>query len=272
MTAITPEYQPTASKPILKHEGDHALVAAEDILIEEVPVALTYNGISHAVLLASPCDLAYFALGFSLSEGILSHAAQLYDTEVIHTSAGIEVRLEIATERFVGLKERRRTLAGRTGCGLCGVENLSAVSRTLRPIQRGPAIPLAALPKALEAFPQAQPLRALSGAIHGAAWVSRDGDIIKVFEDVGRHNALDKLVGWLSKTEQDVQQGFALVSSRASYEMVQKSATIGIGCLVAVSAPTAFAVDLAEQVGMTLVGFARPHKQNIYTHPQGLIA
>ncbi|MGO3858505.1 MAG: formate dehydrogenase accessory sulfurtransferase FdhD [Neisseriaceae bacterium] len=272
MTEITPEYQPTASRTLLKHEADQPLVTAEDILIEEVPVALTYNGISHAVLLASPCDLEHFALGFSLSEGILNHASELYDIDIIHTSAGIEVRLDIASERFVGLKERRRTLAGRTGCGLCGVENLQAVSRTLAPIQRGPALSLAALPKALTAFPTAQPLRALSGAIHGAAWVSLDGDILKVFEDVGRHNALDKLVGWLSKTEQDVQQGFALVSSRASYEMVQKSATIGIGCLVAVSAPTAFAVDLAQQVGMTLVGFARPHKQNIYTHPQGFIA
>ncbi|MBP6562591.1 MAG: formate dehydrogenase accessory sulfurtransferase FdhD, partial [Neisseriaceae bacterium] len=172
MTSFTPDYQPTARKAIVKHDTEHGLTEAEDVLIEEVPVALTYNGISHAVLLASPCDLDYFALGFSLSEGILSHAAQLYDTEVVHTSAGIEVRLEIATERFVGLKERRRTLAGRTGCGLCGVENLSAVSRTLAPIQRGAPISLAVLPKALEAFPQAQPLRALSGAIHGAAWVS----------------------------------------------------------------------------------------------------
>lgn len=272
MTASNPDYQPITHKAILKHGNDQTLIAAEDILIEEVPVALTYNGISHAVLLASPCDLEHFALGFSLSEGILDHASQLYDVEIIHTNAGIEVRLDIATERFVHLKERRRTLAGRTGCGLCGVDNLSAVSRTLSPVTRGKPIPLASLPKALIAFPDAQPLRTLSGAIHGAAWVNCEGDIVRVFEDVGRHNALDKLIGWLSKTEQDVQQGFALVSSRASYEMVQKSATIGIGCLVAVSAPTAFAVDLADKVGMTLVGFARPQKQNIYTHSQGLVA
>lgn len=240
-----------------------------DVLAEETAIALVYNGITHVVLMAPPQDLEALALGFSLSEGILHKPSECYDIEVHEACNGIEVHLDIASARFQALKERRRNMTGRTGCGLCGVDSLTAVQPELSPVIRSHAVTINDIQTALAEFDQYQPLRQQVGSVHGVAWVE-NGHIQSAFEDVGRHNALDKLLGHGIRAHYDWQRGFALISSRASYEMVAKAAALGIGCLVAVSAPTALAVRLAEQAGITLIGFARQHRFTVYTHPQYL--
>lgn len=245
----------------------------QDILAEEVPVALVYNGISHAVMLSSPSNLEDLALGFSLTEGILENPSELFDIEVETACNGVELRMEISSRRFAALKDRRRSMAGRTGCGLCGVESLEAVNRVEgAKLERGAPISAAAVARALPSMQDQQMLHRMTGAVHGVAWVSPEGEILALREDVGRHNALDKLIGHLARQGVDPTTGFVLTSSRASYEMVQKSASVGIGMLVAVSAPTALAVRLAKDCGLTLAGFARGHRVVVYSHPDYLTA
>ena len=258
------------ARPVLRVQGGLAQPDS-DVLIDEVPVAMVYNGISHAVLLASPGDLMDFALGFSLSEGILQQPGELYDCEAWHGSAGIELRLEIASARFAALKDRRRNLSGRTGCGLCGVDSLDAVARAIPPLPLRPTLHVDSVARALAALPAQQPLHAATGAAHGAAYCHADGSLLLVREDVGRHNALDKLIGALRRQHIDTRDGFVLVSSRASYEMVQKTALAGIPALVAVSAPTAYAANLAAHCGLLLAGFARPGRLVAYTETGRLI-
>lgn len=236
----------------------------QDVLVQETPVSLVFNGVSHIVLMATPSDLEALALGFSLSEGIISRPSQFYHAEVEETSAGYIVDIEIASEAFMQLKHRRRNMQGRSGCGLCGIENLEAVKPEVAQIEQHISLSSRAIEKALAEFSKWQPLRAESGSVHAAAWATAEGDIKLSFEDVGRHNALDKLIGYAAKHEPNWREGFILVSSRASYEMVLKAALSGISCLVAVSAPTQFAVNLAKEAGLTLVGFARPHRQVVY--------
>jgi FdhD protein len=245
-----------------------APVAALDRVADEVPVAMVYNGISHAVMMATPASLEAFGLGFSLAEGILQDRRELYDMEVIQRREGIELHMRIAQERFAELKSRRRNLTGRTGCGLCGTESLQQVMRPLRMVDSEVQLAPAAVRKALAQLPEHQKLQAITGAAHAAAWVSQQGEIACCEEDIGRHNALDKLIGTLARDAVDTRTGFALVTSRASYEMVQKSASAGIAVLVAVSAPTGLAIDLARESGMTLAGFARGDSMVLYTHPQ----
>ncbi len=250
-------------------EGE-SVVAAE--LAQEVPIAFEYNGISHAVMLATPADLLDFALGFSLSEGIAT-SAQCYGIDVQGSDAGITLAIEIAAEAFVQLKARRRTLAGRTGCGICGTESLEQVLRPL-PDLAGIALRVtpAALARAYAGLDAVQPLQRATGAAHVAIWCDRDGAIVAAREDVGRHNALDKLIGALARARVDARAGFVLVTSRASVEMVQKSATAGIALLAAVSAPTALAVRVAEGCGQTLIGFARGATFDVYTRPDRVCA
>ena len=268
MTAIT--QQPASERlPVLRLDGTQHHHTEDDV-ITEVPVAMVYNGISHAVLLASPQDLPDFALGFSLSEGILQQASELYDCEMFASEQGIELRLDIASARFAALKDRRRHMAGRTGCGLCGVDSLDAVAQTLPPLTTRPDLQQAAIVRALAAFPRWQPLHHATGAAHGAAFCTAEGEIVLAREDVGRHNALDKLIGGLHRHDFDRTQGFALVSSRASYEMVQKTLMAGIPALIAVSAPTAYAVALAQQSGLLLAGFARTGRLVMYSQPDRL--
>lgn len=245
----------------------------QDVLAEEVPVAMVYNGISHAVMLSSPDHLDDLGLGFSLTEGIIGTPSELYDLELDATCQGVEIRMEIASRRFQALKVRRRALAGRTGCGLCGVESLDAVTRVDgRVVARGRPVPAAAVARALPAMQERQTLHRLTGSVHAVAWVSADGRVEALREDVGRHNALDKLIGHLIRGNVDPMTGFALTSSRASYEMVQKAVAAGIGMLVAVSAPTALAVRLAGESGLTLAGFARGNRVVVYSHPEFLTA
>jgi len=236
---------------------------------EEVPVAMIYNGISHAVMLATPQDLEDFALGFSLAEGILSSPKELYAVEVVQQSSGLELRMEIASERFSQLKDRRRSMTGRTGCGLCGAESLAQALRLPNTVnQSHDTFHHAAILKALKGAASFQILQAQTGATHASFWVQKTGDITMVREDVGRHNALDKLLGAIAK--KDAGLGFVLTTSRASYEMVQKVAVGGVSMLVAISAPTGLAIRIADRCGITLVGFARAEQFVVYTRPERL--
>ena len=237
----------------------------QDTVAEEVPVALEYNGISHAVMMATPADLEDFALGFSLTEGILASPGELYDCEILQGEEGIQVQMQVATERFVALKEKRRNLTGRTGCGLCGAETLAQAVRHPAAVTTSDVRwSITALHAAFEAMQKKQYLQQQTGATHAAAWLDSEGQIVLVREDVGRHNALDKLIGALAADGQDFSGGAVLITSRASYEMVQKAATVGIGCIAAISAPTALAIRLAKETSVTLMGFVRPQGHVVY--------
>lgn len=239
---------------------------SQDSIAHESPVAMVYNGISHAVMMASPIDLEDFALGFSLTEGIIETPQELYDLEIEQSSQGLSVSMQISSERFAYLKAQRRNMTGRTGCGLCGTESLEQAVRPVRASDLGVVVEDAAIQRAVAALRDFQPLQAATGATHVAAWCTLEGEVVAGREDVGRHNALDKLIGCQVKINNNFRQGFALISSRASFEMVQKSAAVGIGCLVAVSAPTALAIEQAQAAGIMLVGFARQNRHVIY-HP-----
>jgi len=241
-----------------------------DWIAQEVPVALVYNGISHVVMMASPKDLTLFAIGFSLSEGIIDHPQEIYGMDVVQVCNGMEVQIELSSRRFMALKERRRALAGRTGCGVCGVEQLNDIGKPITPLPFSQTFSLANLDMALNNLHAVQPVGNLSGCTHAAAWVLPSGEIAGGHEDVGRHVALDKLLGRRAGENAVWQQGAALVSSRASYEMVQKAAMCGVEILFAVSAATTLAVEVAERCNLTLVGFCKPGKATIYTHPQRL--
>lgn len=246
-----------------------AVLRRADWLAEEVPVALVFNGLSHAVMMASPVDLDDFALGFGLTEGLLANAGELYGAEAVAVADGIELRLEVSSACEWRLKEARRTLAGRTGCGLCGTDSLKQVRR---PLPAAPQVTVAApaLGAAQRALREHQTLQQRSGATHAAAWCGRDGRIVLSREDVGRHNALDKVIGAMVRGGIDAADGFVCITSRASFEMVQKAAVAGAGVLAAVSAPTALAVEVAAAAGLVLAGFVRGDDLVAYTFPERL--
>lgn len=242
--------------------------ASVECVAEEVPVAMVYNGISHAVMLATPADLEDFGAGFSLAEGIVARASEIHDIDTAHHADGIEVRMRVSNRAFEALKARRRSLAGRTGCGLCGVDSLGQVAREVKPVAARPSVDETAIHRAFVALGDGQALHALTGSVHAAAWSHADGTLFAVREDVGRHNALDKLIGAVALAGVDTAQGFAVVTSRASYEMVLKLASVGGGLLAAISAPTGLAIDLAGRTGVTLCGFVRDGRMAIYTEPR----
>ena len=247
--------------------GDAATLSSETVA-EEVPVALVYNGISHAVMLATPLNLEDFALGFSLSECIVGRAGEIHDLEIIERANGIEVHMELSAQRAHALKAHRRTLAGRTGCGLCGTESLDQLARRAATVESSAILDEGALSRALAELQGMQRLFHLTGAVHAAAWCGVDGHVDLVREDVGRHNALDKLIGSLASQRRAFDQGFVLMTSRASYEIVQKAAAAGIAVVAAVSAPTGMAVRVAIDSGVTLIGFVRGERHCVYSHPQ----
>lgn len=255
---------------VLKYEHGE-LHELQDQVAEEVPVAMIYNGISHAVMLATPDDLTDFALGFSLCEGILSDPKELYGIDIVERVNGIELQMEIASENFVHLKERRRSMAGRTGCGLCGSESLDQAIRVPRRIQAADiTFDAEAIYRAQRELQAQQVLQGRTGATHASAWADREGKVLLVREDVGRHNALDKLIGALAERQLS-REGFVLTSSRASYEMVQKAASADIPMLVAISAPTGLAIRMAQGCGLTLVGFARKEQHVVYSVAERLL-
>ncbi|NQY36616.1 MAG: formate dehydrogenase accessory sulfurtransferase FdhD [Alteromonadaceae bacterium] len=258
--------------------SEDTVITRTDEIAQEVAIALVYNGISHVVMMASPFDLSDLALGFSLSEGIIKHTREIHDICITHQPLGIEVNIEIASGPMSALKLQRRNMTGRTGCGLCGAESLQQAVRPLAKmdVSKAPRINHKAIQTAVINLNKHQPLQQITGAVHGAAWCDLQGNILKIKEDVGRHNALDKLIGAMYDQAKsgkessntlpvDLSQGFALISSRASYEMVTKASRAGITLLVAVSAPTALAINLAKQANLTLVGFARNGRHTIYT-------
>jgi FdhD protein len=247
------------------HDG--AVIPRDAAIAAEVPVALAYNGVSHVVMMATPSDLADFALGFSVSEGILADASELLDLKIEEGETGIRIGMTIAPERFAGLKERRRNMTGRTGCGLCGVDDLTQVARPLPRVGTGVTVDVGAIHRALSALPARQPANMETGAVHAAAWATPTGEIAFVREDVGRHNALDKLIGATERGQIDPEAGFAVITSRCSFEMVQKAATIRIPILVAISAPTTMALRIAERTGITLVALARSDSITVYANP-----
>jgi FdhD protein len=244
-----------------------AAVARDAAIAAETPIALAYNGLAHVVMMSTPSDLIDFAIGFSLSEGILADATELLDIGVQEGETGIRVDLTIVPERFAALRERRRNLTGRTGCGLCGVDDLTQVARPIPRVGRGVDVGVGVIQRALEALPAWQLTNQETGAVHAAAWATLAGAIALAREDVGRHNALDKLIGAMARARIDPETGFAVITSRCSFEMVQKAATIGIPMLVAISAPTTMALRIAEQTGITLVALARPDSITVYTNP-----
>ncbi|MGC4077148.1 MAG: formate dehydrogenase accessory sulfurtransferase FdhD [Rubrivivax sp.] len=267
MTSPDPAPDGARRVPVLAWRGGVAR-PAEDWLADEVPVALVLNGISHAVMMATPADLEDFAHGFCFTEG-LTDGEELRAVDVLPVADGIELRLEVSAACEWRLRERRRTLAGRTGCGLCGTDSLSQVRQPL-PLLAPRGFTPAALARAQHGLREGQALQRLTGATHAAAWCAADGEVHLVREDVGRHNALDKLVGAMRRAGLDAGEGFVAITSRASFEMVQKTARLGAPALAAVSAPTAMAVELAHECGLLLAGFVRGEDFVAYTFPERL--
>ncbi|MET0335507.1 MAG: formate dehydrogenase accessory sulfurtransferase FdhD [Rhizobacter sp.] len=240
--------------------GRPQAVAAGDTVATEVPVALVFNGISHAVMMATPADLEAFALGFALSEGLLTSRDECRGIDVIENAQGIEVQLEVGSAAAARLQEQRRSLVGNTGCGLCGIDSLTRldlVPEALIPPAWVEQLTAATVLRAFAQLPARQPLNAVTGAHHAAAWATPDGELTAVMEDVGRHNALDKLLGQRAQQRLSNADGFVIMSSRASYELVRKCARLGVPVLATISAPTSLAVDIARQAGMQMYGFCR---------------
>jgi FdhD protein len=252
----------SAAKAVRVDEGSARAVVEQ--IAEEAPIALVYNGVPHVVVMASPANLEDLALGFSLSEAVIETAAELGGIEIVPEQTGYSIYLSVPPERVAVIAQRRRNMTARTGCGVCGAETIEQAMREVPKVASAQRITRQAMASAMKQLPVLQTLNAATGATHAAAWANLDGRLQLVREDVGRHNALDKLIGALSAGGIDTAQGFAVITSRASYEMVQKAAMAGIGVLAAVSAPTALAVRIAREAGITLAGFVRGERCMVY--------
>jgi FdhD protein len=239
----------------------------DETLAEETPVTLAYNLVPYAVMMATPADLEDFAVGFSLTEGVVPEARQILHVDVVSYRRAIEIQLDVPAATAAAVSgARSRRLSGRTGCGICGTAEVDRVLRELPSVRTGGTIEAAAIVRAMRELAARQPLNDETGAVHAAGWARADGSLVHVREDVGRHNALDKLVGALVRAGVQAEQGFVVMTSRGSFELVQKTAVLGVPLLATVSAPTALAVRVAEGVGLTLVGFAREERLTVYTH------
>ena len=259
-------YSPPSSRVHAVRLAQGLASSVEETIAEETPVTLAYNGVSHAVMMASPTDLEDFAVGFSLTEGIVPHSSAISSVGVVRYSRGIELQVETSVE--IASAARRRRLAGRSGCGICGMEDVEQVLRALPRVAPGGQFTAAAISRAMSGLAVRQPLNDLTGAVHAAGWSDAHGVVSYVREDVGRHNALDKLVGALVRLPVDAAAGFIVLTSRGSFELVQKAAVFGASLVATVSAPTGLAVRVAEETGITLAGFARDGRVTIYSHPE----
>lgn len=245
-------------------EGTRAIHRA---LPEEVPVALVFNGTTQAVMMATPADLTDFAHGFALTEGIVTDPAQIEEFEIVEHGRGIETRFWLRPDRAEALSTRRRNMAGPVGCGLCGIDSLEQALRTVPPVTSDLQLPPKDVAQATETLRDHQRLHDLTHATHAAGFVVPGAGVTLAREDVGRHNALDKLIGALVRQGIDPASGAAVMTSRLSVELVQKCALANMSVLIAVSAPTGAAVRLAETVGITLAAFARGGGFDLYSHP-----
>jgi FdhD protein len=256
---------PARTRPFVRLAHGTA-TPGEASIAEEVPVAFVYNLRPHVVMMATPADLEDFAVGFTLAEEIVDHRDEIASFSVQRHSEGIEMQLEIPDAAADRLALRARALAGRTGCGLCGVQAIGDVLRAQRSVSARTRITAEALWRAEAALDAQQTVNELTRAVHAAAFAAADGTLQVVREDVGRHNALDKVLGALARSGIDAAEGFLVVTSRASYELVQKAAVAGAPLLAAVSRPTGLAIRLADASGITLVGLLRGESANVYTH------
>ncbi|MFZ4285358.1 formate dehydrogenase accessory sulfurtransferase FdhD [Variovorax sp. HJSM1_2] len=266
----TPLPPPLVAAPVEVFANGATGLTRDDSIAAEVPIALVFNGISHAVMMATPQDLSAFALGFALSEGLIDSMADCRGIDVFTAAdaASCEVQLEISAACFARLKEKRRALAGRTGCGVCGIDSLQALDLLPERVARQPwldQLDVASVLKAVNGMQPLQRLNAEAGSLHAAGWASPGGELLMLMEDVGRHNALDKLIGQLAEQKRLGEPGFVVMSSRASYELVRKCARMGIGALATVSAPTALAVQIAQQAQIRLWGLCRGTRAVRYT-------
>lgn len=257
--------QPGVMAQHVRRHRSASVESVADHVGQEWPVALVFNGISHAVMMCTPRDLEAFAVGFSISEGIVERGSDIRDIDVAMHGDGVpipyaQVELTVVQQAFMALKERRRALAGRTGCGVCGIESIDLLDLAPERVpDTGFLARLApdAIANAARQLPAHQALTRLTGGLHAAAWCTAEGAIVHAFEDVGRHNALDKLIGQLVLGRADTTQGFVFLSSRASYELVRKAARVGIPMVATISAPSSLAIAIARQAGIRLLSFCR---------------
>ena len=256
------ETDPSVVSVSRRLQEDGASVENFDAVVAEVPIAMSFNGISYAVMMATPCDLEDFIRGFAIGEGIVDSARAIFDIDIEFGDVGVAVNATVSNETAHRLKSRRRSMAGPSGCGLCGIESIEHMTRDISPLQGANLPSQAALDKALSGMRHRQVVSQSTAGAHAAVWCDMDGNIVSLREDVGRHNALDKLIGWHSLKPAD---GFVLVSSRASYEMVAKAATAGLGVLAAVSAPTSMAIETARAANLKLIAFASNGRHALYS-------
>jgi FdhD protein len=246
---------------------DNRLSSGTRAIPDETPLALTYNGGTYAVMMGTPQDLADFAVGFSLSEGIVKSPDEIDSLDIVQLDDGIELRMWLASSKAELISERRRQIAGPTGCGLCGIDSIAEAVRPAAIVAPGARFSPQQIAAAMQSIPALQAINIETRAVHAAAFWTPDKGIVALREDVGRHNALDKLAGALAKDKVATAEGMVLLTSRVSVEMVQKTAAIGAPLMVAVSAPTALAVRMADAAGITLVAIARSDGFEIFTHP-----
>lgn len=269
MNAIAPARAPSVIASRLAWREGHISDGVRAVP-DETPVALTYNRATLAVMLATPTDLEEFAIGFSLTEGIIDNPSQIEELTTVPAAGGLELRMWLHPDRAPLAEQRRRRLAGPSGCGLCGIESLQSAIPPVRAVTTNARFDAAEVFSAVHALPDAQTLNHATHAVHGAAFWQPGEGLVAAREDVGRHNALDKLAGALARLACPADRGILLLSSRLSVELVQKAAAIGVPVVAAVSAPTGLAIRVAAQAGITLVGVARDDGFEVFTHPDRL--
>jgi FdhD protein len=255
--------------PVQDFDYDRGACGVVDVraVAVETPIELAFGGSPYAVMMATPSDLRDFAVGFALTEGVVERVEEIRSVEVKPADGGVRLDVALTGERLAAHFARSRAMSGRTGCGLCGIEDLAHLPKPRRPAAASAPIAPAAIRAALQGLERAQPLNAETRATHGAAWCDRSGAILFVREDVGRHNALDKLIGALAQAAVHPGDGFIVLTSRCSFEMAAKAAAFGVSTLVSLSAPTSLALERARESGLTLIAIARADRATIFTIP-----
>ncbi|RYC30901.1 formate dehydrogenase accessory sulfurtransferase FdhD [Lichenibacterium minor] len=252
--------------------ADGTARAGERRVAAEVPVQVLFGGVPFGIMMATPADLEDFAYGFSLTEGVVAAPGEIRAVAIEPAEGAVRLAVEVVGARLQAHLARKRAMTGRTSCGLCGVDDLAALPRAAGPAGDAPRVALRAIERALGALDEGQHLNAATRAVHGAAWATLDGEVLDVREDVGRHNALDKLIGACLRAGRNPGSGFVVVTSRASFEMVEKAATFGCRTLVAISAPTALAIDRARALDVTLAGIARRDSVTLFHGAERILA